>query len=355
VPPPKEAAVRRIAVLLLVVSAFPAVSAQQPASPPAVPSMQSAPGQAPRPAGDPAPDVSVFRSGAALVPLNVTVTDSARQFVKGLTAADFSVFEDGVQQDVKFFEASETPTDLIVLIDTSSSMSDKMDVVHEAAAGFLKTMKQGDRGAVVAFADGVDIVQTLTGDRHLLEQGIRRTVARGATSLHNAIYIALKEFGRGARHEGDVRRQAIAVLSDGEDTSSLVGFDDVLELARKSGVSVYPIVLQSRAAATRATVGQRRFYSESEYSMRLLAQETGAQAYFPLQIFELKGIYANIAQELSSQYSLAYSPNNSRADGRFRKILVRIASRPDLKLRTRTGYTADQPRAVTSASHSPER
>jgi Ca-activated chloride channel family protein len=235
-------------------------------------------------------------------------------------------------------------------------MTDKMDVVHEAAAGFLKTMKQGDRGAVVAFADGVDIVQTLTDDRHLLEQGIRRTVARGATSLHNAIYIALKEFGRGARQDGDVRRQAIAVLSDGEDTSSLVGFDDVLELARKSGVSIYPIVLQSRYAAAKATsVGQRRFYSEAEYSMRILAQETGAQAYFPLQIFELKGIYASIAQELSSQYSLAYSPNNARADGRFRKILVRIDSRPDLKLRTRTGYTADRPRAVTSAFRPPER
>ena len=349
---------KHVAILpLLVVSALPVVSAQQAASPAAaqqpIPSDQAQP---PRPSSDAATEVPVFRSGANLVPLNITVTDSTKQFVKGLTASDFSVFEDGVAQDVKFFEATETPTDLIVLIDTSSSMSDKMDVVHEAATGFLKTMKPGDRGAVVSFADGVDIVQTLTEDRQLLEQGIRRTVARGATSLHNAIYIALKQFGRGAKQDGDVRRQAIAVLSDGEDTSSLVSFDDVLELARKSGVSIYPIVLQSRYAATKATnTGQRRFYSESEYSMRMLAQETGAQAYFPLQIFELKGIYASIAQELSSQYSLAYSPNNGRADGRFRKILVRVASRPDLKLRTRTGYTADLPRAVTSAFHPPER
>jgi len=350
--------VKHVAILpLLVVSALAVVSAQQAASPAAAQQpIQSDQAQPPRPSSDAATEVPVFRSGANLVPLNITVTDSTKQFVKGLTASDFSVFEDGVAQDVKFFEATETPTDLIVLIDTSSSMSDKMDVVHEAATGFLKTMKPGDRGAVVSFADGVDIVQTLTEDRQLLEQGIRRTVARGATSLHNAIYIALKQFGRGAKQDGDVRRQAIAVLSDGEDTSSLVSFDDVLELARKSGVSIYPIVLQSRYAATKATnTGQRRFYSESEYSMRLLAQETGAQAYFPLQIFELKGIYASIAQELSSQYSLAYSPNNGRADGRFRKILVRVASRPDLKLRTRTGYTADLPRAVTSAFHPPER
>jgi VWFA-related protein len=338
-----------------VASALSVVSAQQP---PSATATQPPPPDATQPptASHDAPSQPLFRSGANLVPLNITVTDSSKQFVKGLTVSDFSVFEDGVPQAVQFFEATETPTDLIVLIDTSSSMSDKMDVVHEAAIGFLKTMKPGDRGAVVAFADGVDIVQPLTGDRALLEQGIRHTAARGATSLHNAIYIALKQFGRGAKQEGEVRRQAIAVLSDGEDTSSLVSFDDVLELARKSGVGIYPIVLQSRYAATRATnQGQRRFYSEAEYSMRTLAQETGAQAYFPLQVFELKGIYANIAQELSSQYSLAYSPANGRADGRFRKILVRIATRPELKLRTRTGYTAEQTHAAAAAFQPPER
>ena len=304
----------------------------------------------------PASQGTVFRSGANLVPLNVTVTDNSRQFVKGLTKADFSVFEDGVEQSVQFFEASETPLDLILLIDTSSSMSDKMDVVHEAATGFLKTMKPGDRGAVVAFADGVDIVQPLTSDRAALEEGVRKTRARGATSLNNALYISLKQFGRGAQHQGDLRRQAIAVLSDGEDTSSLVSFDDVLELARKSGVGIYPIVLQSKYAATRsAAQGQRRYFSESEYSMRTLAQETGAQAFFPMQIFELKSIYAAIGEELSSQYSLAYSPANTRTDGRFRRITVRVDKHPELKLRTRTGYTATLPRSAAPVSFVPDR
>ena len=328
--------------LLLVVLA----SAQQPAS------SESSP---PQPAA--APQGTVFRSAANLVPLNVTVTDGSKQFVKGLTKSDFLVFEDGVEQSVQFFEASETPLDLILLIDTSSSMSDKMDIVHEAAIGFLKTMKSGDRGAVVAFADGVDIVQALTSDRAALEQGIQKTRARGATSLNNALYISLKQFGRGAQHAGDVRRQAIAVLSDGEDTSSLVSFDDVLELARKSGVGIYPIVLQSKYAANRITTqGQRRHYSESEYSMRTLAQETGAQAFFPLQIFELKNVYGSIAQELSSQYSLAYSPANARPDGRFRRITVRVDKHPELKLRTRTGYTAAAlPRSAAPVAYVPDR
>jgi Ca-activated chloride channel family protein len=309
----------------------------------------------------PAPDAAtppsaVFRTATNLVPLNVTVTDPTKQFVKGLTAADFAILEDGVPQQVQFFEAADTPLDLIVLIDTSSSMADKMDVVHEAAVGFLKTLKAGDRGAVVAFADGVDIVQPLTLERDTLEQAVRRTTARGATSLHNALYISLRQFGRAARREGDVRRQAIAVLSDGEDTSSLVSFDDVMELARKSGVSIYPIVLQSRAASARiVSQGQRRYFSESEYSMRMLAQETGAQAFFPLQVLELKGIYASIAQELSSQYSIAYAPANSLADGRFRRITVRVGARPELRLRTRTGYIAELGRAVVPAVHQQQR
>jgi Ca-activated chloride channel homolog len=338
--------VKRLAILaalpLLLVSL---ASAQQPASS----------GSSPQ-TSVPAAQGTVFRSGANLVPLSVTVTDSSKQFVKGLTVADFSVFEDGVEQSVQFFEASVTPLDLILLIDTSSSMSDKMDVVHEAAIGFLKSMKHGDRGAVVAFADGVDIIQQLTTDRTALEQGIQKTRARGATSLNNALYISLKQFARGAQHQGDVRRQAIAVLSDGEDTSSLVSFDDVLELARKSEVSIYPIVLQSKYAATRvATQGQRRYFSESEYSMRTLAQETGAQAFFPVQIFELKSIYASIAQELSNQYSLAYSPANPRSDGRFRRITVRVDKHPELKLRTRTGYTATLQRSAAPVAYVPER
>ena len=303
---------KRLAVLPALPLLMVTLSAQQPRSSAAPPQTPAGPVQT-APAGG-APDAQsdgtmVFRSGTNLVPLSVTVTDTTKQFVKGLSAADFSVFEDGVEQSVQFFEATDTPLDLIVLIDTSSSMSDKMDVVHEAATGFLKTMKGNDRGAVVAFADTVDIVQPLTSDKLALEQGILRTRARGATSLHNALYIALKQFGRAAQAaEADVRRQAIAVLSDGEDTSSLVSFDDVMELARKSGVSIYPIVLQSKYAGNRmATQGQRRYFSESEYSMRTLAQETGAQAFFPIQIYELKGIYASIAQELSSQYSLAYA------------------------------------------------
>jgi Ca-activated chloride channel family protein len=291
---------------------------------------------------------AIFRSGANLVALNVTVTDAKKQFVSGLTQEDFAVYEDGVAQQLRFFEARQVPLDLIVLIDTSSSMRDKMSVVHEAAVGFLKTMRPVDRGAVVAFNDGVDVLQPLTSELPALEQAVRSTQAKGSTSLHNALYIALKQFGRASAADGELRRQAIAVLSDGEDTSSLISFDDVLALARKSGVSIYTIALHSKYSSARSSQPTQRYFSTADFSMKSLAQETGAQSFFPMEVSELKGIYASIAQELASQYAMAYSPANSRPDGRYRRIVVRVTDRPELQLRTRSGYTAEALRSAAS-------
>ena len=303
-----------------------------------------------QPSTDPAAQGPVFRSGASLVALNITVTDADKKYITGLKSGDFAVYEDGVQQNVQFFEADDVPIDLIVLLDSSSSMSDKIDVVHAAALGFLKNLRENDRGAVVTFSDGVDVAQPLTSDRALLEDAVKRTQPHGATALYNALYVALKQFGHAAQQAGDVRRQAIAVLSDGEDTSSLVSFDDVMALARKSGVNIYTIGLQSKYSAARtASTGGRRYFSESEYSLKTLAQETGAQAFFPAAVGELKDVYAVIARELAAQYSIGYAPTNPRPDGRFRRIVVRIASRPELRPRARAGYTADAVRTIAAA------
>jgi Ca-activated chloride channel family protein len=306
-----------------------AVTAQQP-----VPQLPAA---APPPQAAEPQSHTVFRSGASLVALNVTVTDGKR-YVDGLQRGDFTVYEDGVQQHVEFFEAQSVPIDLIVLIDTSSSMTDKMDTVHQAALGFLKTLRPKDRGAVVAFSDGVEILQPLTSDIDALQTAINATHAHGATALHNALYVALKQFGRAAQQAGEVRRQAIAVLSDGADTSSVVSFDDVLAVARKSGVGIYTIALESEYGTADP---RQKYFSTAMYSMRTLAQETGAQSYFPSTVKDLRGIYAGISAELSSQYSIGYTPSNGRPDGRFRRVVIQVPSRPDLRPRARPGYTAD--------------
>jgi Ca-activated chloride channel homolog len=307
------------------------------------------------PTADPAPPAqgsTVFRSGASLVALNVTVSDGKR-LVPGLNVDDFAIYEDGVLQRVQFFEAKEVPIDLILLIDTSASMSDKMAVVHEAAVGFLKTLRDSDRGAVVTFGDNVNIAQALTSDRLILEQAVLASQAHGSTALNNALYVAMKQFARAAQQDGQVRRQAIAVLSDGEDTSSVIGFDDVLGMARKSGINIYTICLQNRYSVARAESG-RKYFSESDYSMKTLAHETGALSYFPQSVQELKGIYAGISDELSNQYSIGYSPLNWRPDGRFRRIIVKVNAHPEFRPRARLGYTADILRS-TQSLQAPER
>ena len=291
----------------------------------------------------------VFKSGAALVALNVTVQDDAARYVAGLQPADFVIYEDGVKQDVQFFESDAVPVDLIVLLDTSASMSDKLEFVHDAASGFLRTLRAQDRGAVVGFAESVSVLQPLTSDRALLDKAVRSTGARGSTALNNAVYVALKQFGQPARPGGDVRRQAIVVLSDGEDTSSLVTFDDVVAVARRTGVSVYTVRLQSRLAAAADEQRSKRIFTSSEYAMKTLARETGAQAFFPAPA-QLKNVYATIAAELASQYSIGYVPADARADGRFRRVVVQVVTKPQLHPRTRQGYTADGAAPATSAA-----
>jgi Ca-activated chloride channel family protein len=280
----------------------------------------------------------VFRSTASMVALNVTVTDGGK-LVRGLQPQDFEVYEDGVRQQVRFFESADVPMDVILLLDASSSMRDRMPVVHDAARSFMKMLRPGDRGAVVAFAGKVRVAQDLTGDPAAIERAINGTVANGSTVLNDAVYIALKQFGRPARDTGDVRRQAIAVLSDGQDTSSLTAFDDVVALARKTGVSIYTINLQSPSEAVRELNIERS--PDATYSLRMLARETGARAFTPSNVNELKHVYDSISEELEAQYSLAYTPTDSRADGRFRRIVVRVLSSPSCRPRTRTGYTAD--------------
>jgi Ca-activated chloride channel family protein len=335
------------AAFTLAVGLTGSVTAQTPVPDPAPPTGQTpdaAPPAAPAPAEK--GQGSVFRSGASLVALNVTVSDGKR-LVPGLKPSDFSVYEDGVLQQVQFFEAREVPIDLILLIDTSASMADKMDVVREAAVGFLATLRERDRGAVVTFGDRVNIAQALTEERASLERAVRGAQPNGSTALNNALYVALKQFARGAQQEGTVRRQAIAVLSDGEDTSSVIGFEDVLAMARKSGINIYTICLQNQYAAARAESG-RRYFSESDFAMKSLAQETGAQSYFPHSVADLRGIYAGISDELVNQYSIGYAPTNARLDGRFRRIVIKVNDHPEFRPRARMGYTAESVKAASA-------
>jgi Ca-activated chloride channel family protein len=295
---------------------------------------------APAPSND-AP-TQVFRTGVDLVALNVVVTDAKQKFVTGLDAADFCVYEDGVMQDVSFFAATKVPLDLALLLDTSASMADKMQTMQEAALGFLATLHDGDRAAIVDIKDNVRMDYPLGGDLDAANRAVRSTVARGGTALYNGLYLAIREMMKHRNVNGDVRRQAIAVLSDGEDTASLVGYEDVMELAKQSGIAVYTITLKSQFAIRQASTTGRRYFSQSEFAMKALAQETGARSFFPTHITELAAVYGSIAEELANQYAIGYSSKNPRRDGAFRRVIVRVAERPDARTRTRSGYMASR-------------
>jgi Ca-activated chloride channel family protein len=278
-----------------------------------------------------------FRAGVEVVSLNVTVTDPQNRFIRDLDRSEFEVFEDGAKQEVSFFSRSQQPIALALLLDTSASMEDKLSLAQEAAVGFARRLRPEDIAEVVDFDSKVDILQTFTNDRVALEKAIRSTSADGSTAIYHAIYISLKELKKvqQAHSAEDIRRQAIVVLSDGEDTSSILGYEEVLELAKRSETAIYTIGMRGHDVSPRG-------FKEAEFVLRQLAQETGGRSFFPREVSELPKIYEQISDELASQYTLAYTSKNPRRDGAWRRIVVRV-SRPDAMARTKQGYYAPSP------------
>jgi Ca-activated chloride channel family protein len=274
-----------------------------------------------------------FRLGVELVSLNVTVMDATNRYIIDLDQQDFSVFEDGVKQDVTFFNRRQQPVALSLLLDSSASMEDKLSTLQVAAVNFVKRLRATDLAQVVDFDSRVLIRQPFTANQAELEAAIGQISSGGSTSLHNAIYIALKELAKvRATSDEDIRRQSLIVFSDGEDTSSLVSFEEVLDLAKRSETAIYTIALRGNDTQTRG-------FREAEFIMRQLAQETGGRSFFPEKIQDLDGVYSQIADELASQYTLGYTPKNVRRDGAWRRIVVQV-NRANTTPRTKKGYYA---------------
>lgn len=293
----------------------------------------AAPPQTQTPA-KPAQGGEAFRSGIDLVSLNTTVTDGSNRFITDLSADDFAIYEDGVKQDVGFFSRTSLPLAVSLLLDSSASMDNKMRTAQSAALGFVQTLRPEDQAQVIDFDSRVTVVAPFSAARPALEKAITSTVAGGSTSLYNAIYIALRELKKTqTRTLEELRREAIIVLSDGEDTSSLVSYDEVLELAKRSETAIYAIGIRTKDTSP------LKGYSDADYVLRQLTTQTGGRVFFPERADELPAIYALISQELSSQYMLGYTSTNLRKDGRWRRVMVRVA-RPGAIARTRQGYYA---------------
>lgn len=271
-----------------------------------------------------------FRGGIELVSLNVTVMEGTK-YVTGLQQEDFDVFEDGAKQTLSFFSAVQQPIALAILLDTSNSMEDKIATAQEAATGFVRRMKKDDVIEVIEFNSQVRIPQPFTNDVNALERAIRQTTVNGSTSLYNAIYVSLRGLkDQRAKNAEEIRRQAIVVLSDGDDTSSVIEYDDVLDLAKRSETAIYAIGLRQQETG-------RGKFKEAEFVLRQLSQETGGRVFFPTSVGELPKIYEQISEELASQYTMAYSSKNPMRNGAWRRIDVRV-NKPGASARTRRGY-----------------
>ena len=280
----------------------------------------------------------VFRGGTDLVSLSVTVQTGTGQLVSGLSATDFQIFEDGLPQEIANFARERQPIALSLVLDTSMSMERKLAVAQVAATGFARRLTRADIAQIVDFDSRPAIRQTFTNDAASLERAIRETRADGSTALYDALYVALDELKLVRAHRSEeIRRWAIVVLSDGEDTSSLNSYEDVLELAKRAEVIVYAIGLRSKDDAP------TRKFNEAEFVLRSLSQETGGRAYFVDDVAQLGDIYSRIADELGQQYSLGYSSKNLNRDGAWRRVQVKVV-RGDALARTRAGYYAPKSR-----------
>jgi Ca-activated chloride channel family protein len=277
----------------------------------------------------------VFRSGTDAVVLTVTVNDSASRLVAGLEQEDFQIFEDQVQQDITNFSRQPQPIALSLVVDTSASMESKLPIAQEAAMGFVRRMGPDDKIQVIDFDSQAKILLEFSNDREALERAIKRTEAGGSTSLYNAVYTAISGLRRIGQETGpENRRYAIVLLSDGEDTSSIVPYDDVLDLAKRAGVVVYAIGLREKLKPGAShTTG----WKQAEYDLKQLSGDTGGKVFFADDAAQLPSYYSQIADELSNQYTLGYISKNSKRDGAWRKILVRV-SRPNMTARTKAGY-----------------
>jgi Ca-activated chloride channel homolog len=310
-----RAAVIALVLLLASVPASGPLRAQVPVQPPVQP--------------------PIFEVGIEVINLNLSVTDGRNNYVTDLLQKDFAVFEDGIRQELSLFTHENLPISLAVLIDTSASMEEKLPVARAAATRFVKTLRPQDSAMVMSFNDRSTVLQDYTNDLVALENAINRTQAAGPTALHNSLYITLKELSK-QKKAGELRRRAVVLLSDGEDTASLVSDEQVLELARKAEINIYAISLRPNRPQDRS----RLAFSQAEYVLTALTRETGGRVFFPNSLSELDSVYDQIAEELRTQYSLGYVSSNRRRDGKWRRIVVRIPDRTELQVRHKLGYYA---------------
>lgn len=285
----------------------------------------------PHPSAQQAP---AFRGGVDLVNVAVTATDRKGSFIADLKVDDFEVREDGRQQTISHFltgdadEASAPNLHLGVLLDVSGSMADETAFVRTAAIKFLNALPHAADITVVDFDTEVRAARFGQADFPRLVERIRQQKVSGLTALYDAIGVYLD----GAAEQGG--RTIMLLYTDGEDTRSALTLSDLMELLKASDVTLYAIGSLGRRSLS--------FRLPQQMVLRQIADVTGGQAFFPASIKELDKVYEQVLAEIRAQYTIGYLSTNSKTDGAWRKVDVKL-NKPGvrgLRLRSRKGYFA---------------
>jgi len=282
-----------------------------------------------------AEQIPIFRAGVDLATLGVTVTDRRGNLVTDLQASDFEMYEDGKKQSVTFFAAgapgddrASPPMHLGLLMDVSESMGDDMPFTKTAMVKFLNMLKDAVDITVMDFDTEVRAARYSQNEFARLIERIRSKKAAGDTSIYDAIALYLDG---ASQQEG---RKVMLLYTDGGDTRSSLALHELMELLRASDATVYVIgELEHESSSARA---------RQQMTLRLIADATAGQAFFPTSVKQLDEVYAKVLAEIRAQYTVGYLSTNAKPDGTWRKVEVKVVRKDgrDLRIRARKGYFA---------------
>jgi len=276
-------------------------------------------------------ETPVFKTGIKEVTLNVSVLDKNGRMITSIPRSAFKVYEDNVEQPIKYFRREDVPVSMGILVDNSGSMNDKRARVAAAALALVKASNPDDEVFIVNFNDDPYLDQAFTHDVKKMEEALSRLDARGGTAMRSAISGAIDYMKTDAKLD----KKVIVLVTDGNDNAS--GDNPTLEqLVRKvrdSGVLVYSIGLLSEEEPREARAAKR--------ALNTLAEASGAFAYYPKDLEEVEKLTPEIAHQIRNQYTIVYSPLNENLDGSFRKIKVELSGQyRGATVRAKNGYYA---------------
>jgi Ca-activated chloride channel homolog len=277
-------------------------------------------------------DVPKIRVGTNEVNVVFTVTDKHGRRVTDLKQADFRIVDDSKPAtEIRSFHAeTNLPLQVGLLIDASSSVRDRFKFEQESAIEFLNqtVRKRYDLAFVVGFDATPEVTQNFTDDTEKLGHGVRELRPGGGTAMYDAIYYACRDKLLKQPQNGPTRR-AIILLSDGEDNQSHVTREEAIEMAQRAEAIIYTI--STNVSGTKGA---------GDKVLERMADATGGRAFFPFQIRDVTNAFAEIQDELRSQYAVSYKPADFKSDGHFRTIEIVANDRKNFRVRARRGYYA---------------